>query len=766
MKFDKETLVKHQFWFLLGGYLLIWLIAVMWLMFTAPDTIKAAKGNYEKAEKELKSASSNPVNKNTFLPPWVREAEEFNGHKMVIWKKASDFQAGMYDWPDQLAQKYDMMYPETPITTDDLGRYRADWYPKQIETLRTNAPKFLEPVELLGGFDNIFQPRTEWTETPTREEIWLAQEDLWVKRELLYDVWTTMNRLAWMPDQPIDEKQEPNPDPEHIKARYRFANKNWEITLHLRDNGKGLVIGGDSTIKNVHPSQHPQPLTSAKGQGLIFNVGQDQTRTRFEVRGEPLSFGEARPFRMDKDQRVDLDPLAGIEWRQDWVKTHPIVLSQGFDQTNSPIRRINAIELGRQDCRNYIHSLQPNNALAELDPLPEEPKQDASGGGGSGMGDNPMAERMKNQQDIMKQMMGGAGGMGGGKTAAPGNPTPHNQIERNRYLQPKEQDKKANPPSRHLPLAIQLIVEQGHMHDVLLTLANSRLRTQITQVEARHIKDYKPQTDEEKKGGDKQQLVGRSGAGAFMGPMTGMMGGAGASMYQQRQMQMRMQMQGGGMGGPGGGMDMQMQRQRQMQMQMQMQMAGGGAMMMRNPMAGAMGGGAMGGAFGKGAGLPGGTTGMTDSGQAAINQQDDNLVELTIYGIATLYRFPDKPKPAEQSPPSGATTPDATQQPAGATTPTATPQSGAAPAQNGSTQPDATTQNTSTQPNATQNGATQSNTGTTQKDSTQPNTAPPPNTGPAQTAEPKQPEKPAGQQQPAPPPAPPAPPAGEKRQEK
>ena len=28
MKMDKETLVKYQFWFLLGGYLVVWIIAV------------------------------------------------------------------------------------------------------------------------------------------------------------------------------------------------------------------------------------------------------------------------------------------------------------------------------------------------------------------------------------------------------------------------------------------------------------------------------------------------------------------------------------------------------------------------------------------------------------------------------------------------------------------------------------------------------------------------------------------------------------------
>src|SRR5262245_45598579 len=171
MKFDKETLIKHQFWFLLGGYLLIWLIAVLWLTFTAPDEIKKVRDAYDKAGKELKTASSNPVNKATFLPPWEHEANDFNAHKTVIWNDALYFQGGMYIWPEEMAKSYpDLTDPHTPISTDDLSHYRHDWYPKQIEALRDYWPKALEPVELLSGFDSIFKPKAkeEWTETPTR----------------------------------------------------------------------------------------------------------------------------------------------------------------------------------------------------------------------------------------------------------------------------------------------------------------------------------------------------------------------------------------------------------------------------------------------------------------------------------------------------------------------------------------------------------------------------------------------------------------------
>src|SRR5262249_40936735 len=160
-------------------------------------------------------------------------------------------------------------------------------------------------------------------------------------------------------------------------------------------------------------------------------------RQGFEVRGEPVSFSDSRPFHVEKDQRDDYSALPGIKWEKDYVKENPFVVSQAFDQTNSPIRRINAIELGKQDCRTFILPLQQNNALAELDPVPEDANKQneggagGAGGGGGGGGAGGTQELMKNQMMMQQQMMGKSGGGGGGGAQTTGNPTPNNQFERN-----------------------------------------------------------------------------------------------------------------------------------------------------------------------------------------------------------------------------------------------------------------------------------------------------------------------------------------------
>jgi hypothetical protein len=664
MKLDKETVIKHQFWFLLGSYLLIWFIAVLWLKIAAGGPIETAKKDYEKQVSSLDSAKKNPVNVDKFLPPWNAAANTYNKHKNVIWDAAWKFQEAMYDWPKAWDSK-DMHTPKTELSADERFEYQDKWYPEQIKLLHDNAPNYLSPIELAGGFDGIFQ-RQQWKSTPTREEIWLAQEDYWVKRELLLILWKAMADLAYMEPIPIDDKEE---KPEGVVARYRYANQSWEITLNLRkDSEKRLVIGGDSTLKNVDPSHRPQALTNAKGEGIWFNVSQEQLRTRFEVRGEPIAWNETRPFSMGKDkERKDYEPLEAIDWEK--MEERPIVVSEAFDQTNSPIRRLSALALAKQDCRTYAWVLQPNKELEQLDAPaenPNDPSKQATpppgpgappGPGGGAAGGGPPGGGGK---------MEGMGRMfGGGAMAAAGNTTPNNDIERNRYLQPpsKQEEKgSVSPPSRHLPVALKLVVEQSHMHDVVLALVNSRLRVQVTQVEFQHNKDYVPQSDEEKKDGANTSAKAAGGRNAFMG-IPGMMamgmrgkGMGGMQMAPASRFREKGGMNFAGMKGPPGGMGMAGMGARMggvgmrgFDQRMMRQFMGGGPARVAMSPAARMKGFPLG---------PGGETkNPTDQ-----DQHDDNLVDLTIYGIATLYRHPDAPaseqlgqpgQPGEVAPPGG-----------------------------------------------------------------------------------------------------------------
>lgn len=681
MKLDKETVVKHQFWFLLGGYLLVWIIAVFWLKIAAGDEIKKVADAFETTKKNLDNERRSPVNTRTFVPPWEAYRNVFEKHKQVIWNQAWDFQRGMYDWP---FSNKDMSSPQTVLADSEREEYKRTLYPDEIKQLREASKSILGPVELAGGFDAIFKPQ-EWKETPTREECWLAQEDYWVKRELLYVVGGAVAQLSYMwPILQIDEKAEPMP--QGVVSRHRYRNQNWEITFHIRQNPKKeLVIGGDSTIKNVHPSGNPLSLTSAKGTGIVFNLMQDKTTVSVEVRGEPVPWGEAQ-----KLSAKDYEPNEGIDWAK--FKEKPIYVSQSYDWPTCPLRRIEAIALGHQDSRTFTTTLQANETLAKLDVPEGGTEGDAtkdkdsnaapSGAPGGGMmGSAPSPDMM---QKMSQGSMGMMSGMKGGG-AQGGNVTPNNAIERNRYLQAPKKGDEAEKPSRHFPFAIQVIVEQAHTHDVLAALANSRLRVQITQVDLHHAKGIKPEPSEDKSGD-----ILRTGPVMMMGTMGGPTGGKMPPMMGPGMMNPMMtgakrppMMGGSGMMPPSMGSGSGAPPMMGGSMSPPPGMVGSGnntMMMMMSSMKGNRGGSGAPGMVPPSGGVDRtrNLKGPEADKKTVQIPEDDTLVELTVYGIATLYRRPDPPKSDEAQP--GQAAPAQPAQPASPTTPPAAARTGPAPA--------------------------------------------------------------------------------------
>ena len=63
--------------------------------------------------------------------------------------------------------------------------------------------------------------------------------------------------------------------------------------------------------------------------------------------------------------------------------------------------------------------------------------------------------------------------------------TEANGLERNRYLN-------ATDTTRDLPFAVVLVMEQPHIADFEVELANSRVRIQITQEEVRRLRNVAP----------------------------------------------------------------------------------------------------------------------------------------------------------------------------------------------------------------------------------------------------------------------------------
>ncbi len=602
-KIDKEFLKKNQFWIGLGAFVLLWLVGVIAVIAGGGES--KDKKEYESAFTGVKGLGARAKTK-AHEEPWVSYGNKFAGLKNAAWKEGWDLQQGLYEQPGQNPQNglYSWPkgmeapeYPTSELSLDARTKYRNDY---KAQYAKLEKDRVVWPVEMDKGFDNILKQQN-WENAqgnpPTREEIWLAQEDFWVKRDLLYALRAALDHAARFKE--IERTVNPKGAPGGAKglgegeiARYKLRNTSWEIELIIKKGAeRPYAVSEKSTIKNVHPSRRTQALTTRAGnRGLNFRLWQEgHYPMQVPVAGALLPHDATAEFGAATD-------LSAFE------PAKPLVFDQEFEWENAPIRRIEALDVPYQSHRTVTTALRARDDLKKLDPTATE--LEAAKDGKDGKDGKP-----PNQGPGVPKMPGGPagerpGGSKGGGDATALDLTPNNAIPRNRYLHVSEQ-------CRHLPVAMRLIVDPAHVHDVLAAVINSRLRIQVTQVQLARASDIVRQAPGDKGKGGEGALVGM-GPRAFP-PGYGRPGVPGGP-------RMPGMPPGGSMRPPGGP-----------------KMPPGGPKM--PPV------------FPMGKDGPG--TKTEDTSTTAPTADLAPLVELTIYGVACLYERPTKPvSTAAPSPPT------------------------------------------------------------------------------------------------------------------
>ena len=629
-KIDKEALKKHRFWIGLGVFVAVWLIGII-VVEVSGDTSKQKA--WSDAKTGIEGAKSKGPKTVKFQEPWNEHGSKFRVIKDKVWYRSWREQEKMYTWPDGMYvvdghEPYfidDEFGKPADVSVNNRARYRTDLYAPQIDALRY----YVNPVEFNEGFDKVVPKVTlDRSRAPTREEIWLVQEDLWVRREMLAIVRNTIDDIArFHEEEPDPKKAKEEKLPEGILGQRVFTNANWQLKLLFAkaDRGPGWVISPKSTIKNVSASKKTQPLAlPGSNAGLPFRLIQGGGGYDMYVSGEPMPFGKEMPLpKTYSTDPVNLKEKFEIEQLMSWEIC--------------PIRRIDHLALSAQSHRTVTTALKIRDDLKALDP---EAKDDApAAAAGSSGGNAPAMGGSSSPGGGPKGMSQGSGGGSGGSAAAE-DLTPVNKINRARYLH-------VTPQCRHLPIAMRIILDQSHINDFLAAVANSRLRIQTTQVEFQYARDVKRNTD----------APPASGPGGPAGPTGSGPGGAGLG--------------GSGSGKPGGPAA---------------PMSGSSGGRPGGP-AGPVGGSGSGPTMGSGGGSPRGLGGMgfgqgfsaggrsggfrppvggsgpsgmgggEAAGKALGVKDNAQLVELTVYGIATLYeRFDNRPKskPGATLPPAPA----------------------------------------------------------------------------------------------------------------
>jgi len=173
MKLDKETVIKQRFWFALGFFLLLWVIAFFVMKVSGAGEVAKRQKEYQDSKKGIEQFK-NPKNER-FVKPWNDHKGVFEGQKNTVWEKAWERQKEMVTWPWPDAAR-SPKYPSDPLLREERAAYESTYYKKQFVDDDGNPilDKIVTPVEFKGGVDAIVGP-IEWqknTPPPARRSGW------------------------------------------------------------------------------------------------------------------------------------------------------------------------------------------------------------------------------------------------------------------------------------------------------------------------------------------------------------------------------------------------------------------------------------------------------------------------------------------------------------------------------------------------------------------------------------------------------------------
>jgi hypothetical protein len=433
MKVDKETLIKHQFWIGLGVFVPLVLFTLFWLGDSTADATTAKKKSLDAHLNELKKLEDGrPKRKNDWNQLEALRVQ-LEKRKDEIWEKAWKMQEDLLTWPPEVQEKLAPLKFGTDLVKDPGVRSnyaRKDVYDPQIDQLanmfRTKViagkdEKIFDAVEFKGGWKKVLTYVKDWQakgKPPSSEELWLAQEDIWLQRELLKALLEANNTVAKF------KKVEGPAAGANELYRQQFRNDEWELDLIVFQDNKTGKYGLRGRIKNVSGKPNPIGL-------LYFHVqlhGGAAQPVVLPVQGDTLP--------ADKDLAIP-DHILDLANRPDGLYG----VTQLFEGRTGPIRRIDQIVIGGQSHRTYY----PRLLMAKF------------------------------SKDEIKELAAKAANPQPGVKPPDLSRTELYEVLRERYAVTTEQ-------VRRVPVAVVLLADQAHIQEILVALTNSKLRFQVTQV--------------------------------------------------------------------------------------------------------------------------------------------------------------------------------------------------------------------------------------------------------------------------------------------
>jgi hypothetical protein len=375
------------------------------------------------------------------------------GQGLQVWVKALDDLAREDKYGGKPMTERDYLSELDPALR---ARYRQnDSYDAQYKELARTFDEVLSkdpkvppkhPVIFKDSWEKVLQHVKEWKpEPPASQEVWLAQEDYWIQRELLLALREANKSVARFKKVKAGDGIDPN-DP----LQGSFENADWHLDLIVVKTAQGFSFKGRITNPDKWEDGLLRPKrVQAIGElffWLYLDKDPEKDRTTkpvaVSIQGGSLAPGKSQEIR-ETPLLVELAPQGIFR------------VEQVLEPRLSPIKRIDHLVIGQpaQSHRTYLPALKPPRGLNMT--LHKPTKEGPKGGGPAAKGEMPI-------------------------------PTTENGLVMQRCCSDTGDDK-TPVPVRRIPAGLVLVVDQTHIPEILGALVSSRLRFQVTQVTWQHF---------------------------------------------------------------------------------------------------------------------------------------------------------------------------------------------------------------------------------------------------------------------------------------
>jgi hypothetical protein len=547
---NKDSLKKYHFWILFAPYLICAVVVVIVLWTVIGPKIEAKQSEHEKAVKEAQAKKATPRVVGDYID---RLNKGFEKTRVSKWEQNWNMQVGvevtdrgdrqqsgtnLFRWPNSplldgfnyTAEGKGLPFgADIPYERGELSEFKerkvylAEYSSFPYGTLPpadrpdsgTGMADRMYPTQFNGGWTavlrHVYTPDPTFgygwgAGRPTAPEIWLALEDMWVQRSILSTLKVMNDRQAEFLDrdpttgQPFPAPVQAAPaegkgpvfPPTAIGPNHRvYRGRTWQLDLYILDrpaDGKKVLAGTLSNLTNrVQMFGQGGKLTFKVwiGDGktpvdLVFNerylTGAGGEKKKLQGANEITVPGDS--VTLPPEKGVALDKIgAATPALREAAAGQPTPVRQVFDVRTVPLQRIDKLVLGYPDSRNAgIAPKQPRFI----------PEDQATGGSGEGGTMPPLMGPMASSTPPPGPPgaisgPGGSlagGGVGAGWPVLTGAVTSKTLLDvtKKRYLGD------VTTQIRRMPVGMVLIIDQSNLQDLLLSLANSPLRFQITQV--------------------------------------------------------------------------------------------------------------------------------------------------------------------------------------------------------------------------------------------------------------------------------------------